>query len=218
MFRSRGILLGIAAIIGIAALWSLWPERIPDPSTAPAATTNGAPAPAAPIILPTDPVRGDRNAPLTIIEFADFTCPTCAAMEPTLHALRAEYGNRLAIVWKDFPNLDRITGSLRLHVAARCASVLGGESLFWRYHDALLRTSDRGDANLIALASALGLDAEAIRMCREDRRTNSATALVAANTGAATALGITATPTFFVNGTRLTEPPTLSAFRSLLNR
>src|SRR3989344_6115071 len=102
MHRSRVLLLVLAAAIGIVALWAMVPPRVTElppsaASPAPLATRNSELG--TPTILPTDPVRGRRDAPLTIIEFADFSCPACAEVEPVLRALRAEYGNRLAIVW-----------------------------------------------------------------------------------------------------------------------
>ena len=221
MPRSRIALLTVAAIIGFAALWSMRPPRPPGPklpTTAPSNPTSNIPRPTSSLILPTDPIRGDRSAPLVIVEFSDFSCPACAEIQETLSTLREEYGNRLAIVWKDLPHLDRITGSQRLHIAARCASILGSNDAFWTYHDALFRTHAPDEETLLTIADALRLPRPAFQACQAAAGSASASALIAANAAAADALGITATPTLFVNGTRVPDPATPAAIRTLLER
>ena len=207
--RRSTLFLLTCAIVGAATLIALWPPRkqsqalpvplVPRPSSL---TTS--------FVLPTDPIRGDANAPLTIIEYGDFTCPSCVEAHGILEALRAEYGSRLRIVWKDFPTLNRITGSRRVHIAARCAQ---GQGKFWEYHDAALEEQPRDDAALLDLAVRIGVNAPLFATCLEHEIP---AALVEAYRADASRLTLRAAPTFYVNGVRLDDHPDIDDFRSLL--
>lgn len=200
-------------IAGIAALAALWPPRakinnIPDttpPINAPTILST-------PIILSTDPVRGDPKAALTIVEFSDFTCPHCAETEPIIAGLRQQYGARLKVIWKDLPILDRITGSRRLHVAARCAQQ---QDKFWEFHDALFQNTPTDDDALVTIVNDLRLDTEQFATCMAG---TAATSAVAAGEREAKDLGITAAPTFFVNGQKLEGALTAESFLIALKR
>lgn len=170
-----------------------------------------SPTTRSPNIFPTDPILGNPTAPLAIVEFGDFTCPACAEVETTLAELRRSYGNRLRIIWKDLPILNRATGSRRTHVAARCAQAQGK---FWEYHDRMFDEFPQTDGERERVAMSIGLDVERFRSCMEDP---AAATLVDANTAEAARLEITATPTFFVNGERMTHTPTIEGFRELLD-
>lgn len=210
----RGFLM-LALFVGGAALFTMLPER----STRTPTSTQSAPPlspslpPRAPTILATDPVRGHPNAPLTIIEYADFTCAACAALEADLTSLREEYGLQLLIVWKDAPLRAALTGARDLHIAARCAQQQGK---FWEYHDVLLAnpTAYRTPDARTALAGTLALNQTAFAQCLDDPR---ALRLVDAAAADVRRVGITATPTIFVNGKRLVEYPTRSAIVELLD-
>ncbi|MDO8621649.1 MAG: thioredoxin domain-containing protein [bacterium] len=190
---------------------ALWPPRTPSP---PATESSPPPVPRpsslVPSVLPTDPVRGDVNAPLTIIEYGDFTCPSCVEAHRVLETLRAEYGSRLRIVWKDFPALNRITGSRRVHIATRCAQQ---QNKFWEYHDAALDEQPRGDDALLELAVRLGLNATPFTACLANE---APAALVDVYRTDAGYFNLRTAPTFFVNGTRLDGHPDADQFRSLL--
>src|SRR5512134_2400316 len=54
-------------------------------------------------VLPNDPVTGGASARVEIIEFSDFQCPYCQRVAPVLKQLVAKYGDRVKLVWKDFP-------------------------------------------------------------------------------------------------------------------
>ena len=80
------------------------------------------------------PVRGPAAAPITLILFADFQCPYCARFESTLVQLRARYGDKLRIVWKDAPDPEH-SDALGAHEAARAA---GEQGRFWPMHDKIV--------------------------------------------------------------------------------
>lgn len=206
----RAVLV-LLALLALTTTWAMWPSDLEPttPQRAQPATPNRT---TAPVTLPTDPVLGPPDAEHTIIEYGDFRCPACADAASMLAELRVAYGEGLRIVWKDFPHLDGIAGSKRLHIAARCAQDQGR---FWEFHDAIFAA--RGamtDADLLALADALRLDRATFDTCRASSR---ARALVDANERDARRNGVDGTPTFFVDGTLLTALPTISAFTDLLD-
>jgi len=89
------------------------------------------------ISLDNDPIRGDPNAPITIIEFSDFQCPFCARFHvQTLPLLLEEYidTGKVNLVYRDFPIQSIHPNALPAAVAAECANEQGN---YWEYHDTL---------------------------------------------------------------------------------
>ena len=91
-------------------------------------------APRAAISLKDTPLRGLPGAPVMIVEYADYECPYCQQIEPTLAKLRAEYGGKLAFAYKDLP-LPMHSQAVKAAEAAHCA---GAQGKYWEYHDLLL--------------------------------------------------------------------------------
>ncbi len=89
------------------------------------------------ISLDNDPMRGDPNAPITIVEFSDFQCPFCARFHvQTLPLLLEEYidSGKVKLVYRDFPIQSIHPNALAAAVAAECANEQGE---YWEYHDTL---------------------------------------------------------------------------------
>src|ERR1700739_2545334 len=76
---------------------------------------------------------GPANAPVQLVEFADFECPYCIKVHSELQKLKAEFGDRISLVYKDFP-LPMHAHAQKAAEAARCA---GAQDKFWPYHDRL---------------------------------------------------------------------------------
>jgi len=141
-------------------------------------------------------VRGDPAAPITIVEFADYQCPYCAAEEPILLGLLRDYRSRVRLVFRDYPVAH--PHSIELAQAARCAGEQGG---FWAMHDFLFKRTESVDiSHLAEYGSDLGLDGEALDACVKSGRYRQS---VEADAAAAQKAGARGTPTFFVNGKRL---------------
>jgi protein-disulfide isomerase len=138
-------------------------------------------------------VHGDKNSPVTLVEFADYECPYCQKITPELQKLQKEYGNRLAVVYKDFP-LPMHHTSQKAAEAARCA---GEQGKFWEYHDVLFYSKQLQVAELKAHARVLKLDGDRFDKCLDD---GAETAPVKKDLEEAHQLGLTGTPSFFVNG------------------
>ena len=140
------------------------------------------------------PTRGGKDAPVTIVEFSDFQCPYCIRVEPTLERLRAAYGDKLRIAFRDFP-LPFHALAPKAAEAARCA---GEQGKFWEMHDRLFAADGQLEVvQLKGYAAELGLDADAFAACLDQGRQ---AAEWRADALAGQRYGVGATPAFFING------------------
>jgi protein-disulfide isomerase len=134
-----------------------------------------------------------ENAPLTLVEYADYECPYCQQIAPDLAKIEAEYKGRIAFVYKDFP-LPMHPHAQKAAEAAQCAGI---QNKYWDYHDALLSSKQLEVPQLKATASALGLDVNAFNTCLDSGQ---GADQVKKNFNEGLELGITGTPSFVVNG------------------
>ncbi len=149
-------------------------------------------------------VRGPENAPVKFEEFADFQCPTCGAMYTVVKQLVEKYPAQVSVAFRNFP-----LRGLHKHAseAARAAEAAGMQNKFWEMHDKLYENqkewAEPDDARTIFIgyAKSLGLD---VQKFTEDMDSSVVAMRVVADERRAQALGVTATPTFFVNGRELT--------------
>lgn len=155
-----------------------------------------------------DPKRGDPHAVLSIVEWSDYQCVYCAAMETTLNQILRKYP-KTQLVWKDLPNVTLHRESQNAANAARCA---GRQGKFWEYHDALFADAENLGPNLYPqLAEQLGLNVQKFTTCLAGNEEN---AVVLRNVDEAMALGVDGTPYFFIGDLRLsgqTSPEELEA-------
>jgi Na+/H+ antiporter NhaA len=152
---------------------------------------------AIPVDPETDHVRGSADAPVTIVEYADFECPYCGRAEPALRELLSEFGDDLRYVYRHLPLPDVHPNA---KIAAEAAEAAGDQGAFWEMHDLLYEHQDAlRPPDLVAYARTLGLDEK--RFATELRRREH-TARVARDVESADLSEVTGTPTFFVNGAR----------------
>jgi protein-disulfide isomerase len=138
-------------------------------------------------------VEGPANAPIQLIEFADFQCPYCQKVNPDVNKLRQEYGNKLSIVYKDFP-LPMHANAQKAAEAARCA---GEQGRFWDYHNLLFTDRRLQPDDLKQEAKTLKLDAGKFDACLDSSKE---AASVDQDRDEAVKLGLSGTPSFFLNG------------------
>ena len=144
--------------------------------------------------------------------YSDFQCPFCARVGPTLKKVQETYGDRVRVVFRDFPLTSIHPRATAAAVAARCAYEQGR---FWEYHDRLFANSARlEDRDLGQYAADLGLDPTRFAACTQD---NGAAALVADNVRSGETLGVSATPAFFVNGRFLPGAQPFEAFQRVID-
>jgi protein-disulfide isomerase len=158
------------------------------------------------------PVRGNPDAPVTIVEFSDFHCPFCRRVQPAVSQVLAKYGDKVKLVYRDFP-LDQLHPQARAAAeASRCAQEQGK---FWEFHDVLFRNDPDATApTLNKLAKEAGLDAAAFETCRASGKYKQP---VQASSVEGARLGITGTPTFFVNGRILVGAQPLEEFSKIID-
>ena len=158
------------------------------------------------------PFKGPANATVTIVEFQDFHCPFCRRVQPTLIQLVARYGDRLKLVYRDFP-IDSLHPQARnAHEAARCANAQGR---FWAYHDALYAKPPKlNPEDLRAIAQQVGVEMETFERCLNARTYRSA---VQKDIEEGTRLGVTGTPTFFINGRAISGAQPLESFTRIVD-
>jgi protein-disulfide isomerase len=153
------------------------------------------------------PVRGPKDAPVTLVEFSDFQCPFCQRVEPTLKQLFERYPGKIRLVYRDFP-LEGLHPQARPAAeAARCANDQGK---FWEYHDVLYTNTLRGDpGEFRRYAEQVGLDVPKFEQCVSSRAHRAG---VQGDMEEGSRLGVTGTPSFFVNGRPLHGAQPLEAF------
>jgi protein-disulfide isomerase len=140
------------------------------------------------------PSKGAADAPVTIVEWADFECPACAATSPILDQAVEAYPRYVRLVYKHFPL------SMHEHAegAARAAVAAQKQGKFWEMHHAMFNNqSSLDDAGLLKLATSVGLDLKAFDA---DRRSEAVADAVSADRKAAEKLGLRGTPSVFING------------------
>ena len=168
-------------------------------------------APLAKIEVGQAPVRGPKNAPVTIVEFSDFQCPYCKNAVPTLHQIEKQYGNKVKVAFKHQP--------LPFHNNARLAAVASvaaqEQGKFWEYHDKLFDNQQALDrASLERYASELGLNLSKFKSALDSKNVE---ARVDADVAEAARSGVQGTPTFFINGRQVVGAQPLERFRALID-
>jgi protein-disulfide isomerase len=138
-----------------------------------APATQGAPpaetAKDLPKISADDHVRGDRNAPIALVEYSDLECPYCKSFHPTAKRIVDEYKGQVMWVYRHFPLSFHVNAQKEAE-AAECAAELGGNDAFWKYVDTIFeRTTSNGtgflvDA-LVPLAKEIGLPEARFKEC-----------------------------------------------------
>ena len=167
----------------------------------------------APVGAQGERVRGPGQAPVTIVEFSDFHCPFCRRVQGTLDRLRATYGDKVRLVYRDFPLDVTHAGARRAAEAARCA---GEQGKFWEFHDTLYRSAaDASDAALGRLAAQAGADPAALARLRGLGPAGGCGAQGLQR--GRTALGVNSTPTFFVNGRPFAGAQSFESFAKLID-
>ena len=152
-------------------------------------------------------VLGNPDAPVTVLEYADFECPYCAAAAPVLKQLVEESDGRVRLVFRHFPLAGSHPHALTAALAAEAA---GAQGAFWPMHDLLFARQDRlSDVALRAYAEELGLDGDLV----VGEPAQAFAAKVAADFEAGLADEVAGTPTVVVDGTLFSGRVELAALR-----
>jgi len=159
-----------------------------------------------------DPCIGPQSAPITIVEFSDFECHYCARfVDATLVPLLEAYPDEIRFCYRDFP-LDNIHPEARF--AAEAAQCAFEQNKFWEFHNGIFRNQTALSDNLyINLADKINLDISEFEKCYSSGKFRGR---VNDDFNVGRDLGVTGTPTFFVNGRPLIGAQPLEAFMAVI--
>jgi protein-disulfide isomerase len=158
-----------------------------------------------------DPMKGDKNAAVTIIEFTDYQCPFCGRARPTVKQLISDYGNKIHYVLRDFP-LDFHPYAKKAAEAADCA---GDQGKYWDYSDLLWQNQRALEvSDLKKYAGQLKLDQKKFDTCLDSGQF---TAEVSKDQADGLKAGVNGTPTFFINGQMLSGALPIDKFKEVID-
>lgn len=158
------------------------------------------------------PLRGAEDAAVTIVAFSDFQCPYCSRAHPTLTKLLDQYPGQVRIAFRHLPLAFHADARL----AHRAAIASGRQGRFWEMHDRIFENSRSLDRDsLLDHARALGLD---MQKFNDDLESEAVAAEIERDIEEAERLGVTGTPTFFVNATRVAGAQPYANFQTIVDR
>jgi protein-disulfide isomerase len=173
------------------------------------------------------PVRGNKDAKVTIVNYDDFQCPFCQKMHDTLtNDILKTYGDKVKVIYKDYPLVEIHPWAKHAAVDANCLSQQN-ESAYWGFADAI-------HSNAKTISQTKGMDEEFAAVDKialeEGRKANMNLSqlqacikaqkddAVKASMAEATLLGVEATPTLFINGVKLDGAVPAEELKLLINR
>lgn len=160
--------------------------------------------------------KGKEGAPITVVEFSDFQCPACKASTPVVEQVLREFPEDVQVVYRHFPLFS-------IHpyaqAAAQASEVAAEQGKFWQFHDSVFATQEtwaelpsekEAIDQFATLAAELGIDKAAFmeRIQSEDIKQR-----VANDVADGSKAGVSATPTFYVNGRPVSAPQLIETVR-----
>jgi protein-disulfide isomerase len=165
------------------------------------------------ISIDDDAVKGDPNAPVTIVEFSDFECPFCARFyTQTLPQIEEKYieTGKVKLVYRDFP----LSFHQMAQKAAEAAECADDQDMFWEMHDQIYENQDSLSLeNLKAWASDLGLDTDDFNDCLDTGKYEQE---VKDDMAEGASYGVRGTPAFFINGKAVTGAQPYAVFEAAI--
>jgi len=160
------------------------------------------------VSLDDDPVKGDPNAPITMIEFSDFQCPFCARFfTETLPLIQKNYidTGKVKFVYRDFPIPSIHQNAIPAAIASECADEQG---MFWEYHDKIFENQilwqDLDNQNVVRtfeqFAEELNLDTDTFNTCLESAKYLEE---VQNDLDDGVSYGVSGTPGFFIGNEKI---------------
>ena len=228
----------VLLILGAFVIGSLWTKvqylektknqpPLPTNNVAQAPSDNGAPIK---VSVDDDPVLGDKNAKITLIDFSDYECPFCKRhFTDTYPQLKKDYidTGKVKMVFRDLP-LNFHVNATQEAEAAECARKQGGDAVYFQYHDQIFtKTTSNGTGlaleQLPIIAKDLKLNVDQFQQCLDSGEFKNE---VEKDLADAAKVGATGTPTFFIgrstadgviDGIKIVGAQPFSAFKAIID-
>ena len=164
------------------------------------------------IPIGTSPVKGDKNAPVTIVEFSDFQCPYCSKIQPTLKEVLKAYPKEVKLVFKQFP----LSFHAQAKNAVKASLAASEQGKFWEMHDLIFENYNTLTLEMfIEFAKRLGLDAGKFA---SDFSSNKYDNKIQEDMDLAARIGVRGTPTLFINGRMMTGGRDVNDFKGMIGQ
>jgi protein-disulfide isomerase len=158
----------------------------------------------------TSAIKGNKNAPITVVEFSDFQCPYCARFSPTIDQVLKAYPNEVKFVYKDFP----LSFHKQAKNAAKAARAAGEQGKFWEMHDLIFEKYNLLTQEMFKeFAAKLNLD---INKFLADFNSNKYDQLIQQDINLGRQSGVSGTPTLYMNGKRM-QARSFDAFKQSID-
>lgn len=175
----------------------------PTDPTAPTAPAAPAEPSTATVSMDDDPVIGNADAAVTIVEFSDYECPFCKRhYDETYSKLKTDYidTGKVKLVFRDLPLSFHDPLATKQAIAANCAREQGNDETYFKMHDEIFKTTTSNGSGmtmdqLYGLAATIGIDQAAFKTCIDTDKYADEVAKDLADAGAA---GATGTPSFVI--------------------
>ncbi len=208
----------LAFAVGILTGYFIWGRNAPAQAEQPSGQVAAAPTQQPQYVryeIATEgyPSLGPDDAPITIVEFSDFQCPFCKRFhEETYQALLDAYPGQIRFVYRNLPLTSIHPDAMPAAVASLCANE---QNVYWEYHDKLFTGDTLGRDTYLQYATDLNLNVEEFSACLDSGKFDD---FIKQDMDFAFNLGISSTPTFFINGLAIVGAQPLSSFQTIIDK
>jgi len=158
--------------------------------------------------------RGPKNAPVTLVEFADFECPFCGAAYPVVKRLEETFGDRLRVAFYEFP-LRTVHPYAEL--AAEAAEAAGAQNMFWEMHDTLFEHQQSlGPRDIDRYAKAIGIPD--LGRFEQELGSHQYAGRIDRSIAFGESMDVEGTPAFYINGSPFEDEYSYSALAAAITR
>lgn len=168
-------------------------------------------------VAPSENKIGKGTKGVTLTEYGDFQCPACGQYYPLVEQVRKEYGDQITFQFRSFPLVQIHPNAF---IASRAAEAAAKQGKFFEMYNLLYEnqqswsSSQNATPILESYAQELGLNLDQFK---EDMKSPAIADIINADKKSGDKLGVEATPTFFINGEKITNPTTLDEFKKVID-
>lgn len=167
--------------------------------------------PRAEVSVDDDPEQGEKNAPVTLIEFSEFQCPYCKKTRPVIDRIMSEYKGKVRYVFRDFP----LSFHEQAKGAANAANCAHEQGKYWEYNRKLWEVQgSQTEEKLLSLGTELKLNEGKFTACVKGKKYYKE---IDADLNEGENYGVTGTPAYFINGVFLSGAQPYESFKELID-